>query len=72
MHTYRTYSYLFGMTLVKSRNRAERVHQAMLLRGFSGKLIPLNPKKPTTADYLFLAVLLLIAFFLAFFSIFQA
>jgi len=69
MHTYRTYSHLFGMTLVKSWNRAERVHQAMLLRGFSGKLIPLNRGKPTRSDYLFLATLSVISFFLAFFSI---
>jgi len=52
MHTYRTYSHLFGMTLVKSWNRAERIHQAMLLRGFNGSLIPLNRPHPGKADYL--------------------
>ena len=70
LHTYRTYSYLFAMTLVKSWNRADRVHQAMLLRGFSGKLIPLRLPTPGTADYIFLSTLLLIALVLSFFSLF--
>lgn len=70
LHTYRTYSYLFAMTLVKSWNRADRVHQAMLLRGFSGKLIPLRLQTPGTADYILLSTLLLIALLLTFFSLF--
>jgi len=65
MHTYRTYSHLFGMTLVKSWNRAERIHQAMLLRGFNGRLIPLSQPQPGKNDYLFLIVMLLISLFLA-------
>lgn len=36
MHTYRTYAHLMGMLLVRSYDRAERVHQAMLCRGFHG------------------------------------
>ena len=35
-HTYRTYAHLAGMVLVKSFDRAERVYQAMLCRGFKG------------------------------------
>ncbi len=58
------------MTLVKSWNRADRIHQAMLLRGFSGKLIPLRQQTTGTADYIFLSTLLLIASVLAFFSLF--
>ncbi len=65
LHTYCTYSHLFGMTLVKSWNRAERVHQAMILRGFNGKLIPLNQPQPGRADYYFLFAMLLISLFLA-------
>jgi cobalt/nickel transport system permease protein len=65
LHTYRTYSYLFGMTLVKSWNRAELVHQAMVLRGFSNRLIPLNQPQPSKADYYFLIILLLISLMLA-------
>ncbi|MFH2091830.1 MAG: cobalt ECF transporter T component CbiQ [Pseudomonadota bacterium] len=37
LHTYRTYAYMVGMLLVKAADRGERVHQAMLCRGFSGK-----------------------------------
>lgn len=68
LHTYRTYSHMFGMTLVKSWNRAERVHQAMLLRGFSGKLIPLKQPHPVRADYYFLFVMFFISLFLAWLS----
>jgi len=35
-HTYRTYAYLAAMLLVRSYDRAQRVHQAMLCRGFHG------------------------------------
>ncbi len=54
LHTYRTYGYLFGMTLVKSWNRSQRVHQAMILRGFRGKLIPLQQHRLQRDDYTFL------------------
>ncbi len=64
-HTYRTYSNLFGMTLVKSWNRAERVHQAMVLRGFSGRLIPLNQPQLTKTDYFFLAIIIQLSLLLA-------
>lgn len=37
MHTYRTLGFLFGMVLVRAYDRSERVYQAMLLRGFSGR-----------------------------------
>jgi cobalt/nickel transport system permease protein len=56
IHTYRTFGYLFGMTLVKSYNRSQRVHQAMLLRGFNGKLIPLTNSNLNKNDYTFLIV----------------
>ena len=42
LHTYRTYSYLLGMMLVRSWNRGARVQQAMELRGFSGYFYTLN------------------------------
>jgi len=38
LHTYRSYAHLAGMVLVKSFDRAERVYQAMLCRGFHGTL----------------------------------
>ncbi len=56
IHTYRTYGYLFGMTLVRSWNRATRVHQAMLLRGFNGRLIPLEQRTVASNDIIFLVI----------------
>ncbi|MBC07998.1 cobalt ECF transporter T component CbiQ [Thalassospira sp.] len=35
-HTYRSFGYLFGMLVVRSLERAERVLEAMKCRGFSG------------------------------------
>ncbi len=58
LHTYRTYGYLFGMTLVKSYNRATRVHQAMMLRAFDGRLIPLRKDNSSPQDFAFLIILL--------------
>ncbi|MDJ0623368.1 MAG: cobalt ECF transporter T component CbiQ [Desulfocapsaceae bacterium] len=57
LHTYRTFAYLFGMTLVKSYNRAQRVHQAMLLRGFNGNLVSLHRYDFTLRDLFFLLLL---------------
>jgi cobalt/nickel transport system permease protein len=37
MHTYKSYAYLVGMMLVRSYDRAERIHKAMLCRGFNRK-----------------------------------
>ena len=58
LHTYRTYGHLFGMTLVKSWNRAERVGQAMLLRGFHGRFHNLNEQIMTKGDLIFLIIIL--------------
>ncbi|MGW8193230.1 MAG: cobalt ECF transporter T component CbiQ [Desulforhopalus sp.] len=58
IHTYRTYGYIFGMTLIKSWNRSTRVHQAMLLRGFNGRLIPLEQPTPGRGDRFFLLICL--------------
>lgn len=60
-HTYRTVGYLFGMTLVKSWNRASRIHQAMLLRGFNGKLIPLDQPLIDGKDIVFLATSIVVS-----------
>lgn len=69
LRSYQTYSHLFGMTLVKSWNRAELIHQAMILRGFDGKLISLNQQNPSRTDYFFLSILLIITILLATFSL---
>lgn len=42
LHTYRTYAYLLGMLFVRSSERAKRVHQAMVCRGFNGKFYSLQ------------------------------
>ena len=42
LHTYRSYGYLVGMLLARSFDRATRVYQAMLLRGFDGTLWTLD------------------------------
>jgi len=58
LHTYRTYGHLFGMTLVKSWNRAERVEQAMLLRGFHGRFYTLEKQIMGRSDLIFLIIIL--------------
>jgi cobalt/nickel transport system permease protein len=42
IHTYKTYAYLIGMLFVRASDRAERVYQAMLCRGFKGKFYSLH------------------------------
>lgn len=41
-HTWRTLATLLGLLLVRSHDRARRVHEAMLLRGFTGSFRPLD------------------------------
>ncbi|WP_339138677.1 MAG: cobalt ECF transporter T component CbiQ [Candidatus Electrothrix sp. GW3-4] len=63
LHTYRTYSYMLGMMLVRSWNRAARVQQAMVLRGFSGEFHNLHDSgKMQKKDLLLLVILLLAGF----------
>jgi cobalt/nickel transport system permease protein len=42
LHTYKTFAYMVGMLLVRSFDRAQRVHNAMLCRGFKGNLYSLR------------------------------
>lgn len=42
LHTYKTYAYLVGMLFVRASARAQRVHQAMVCRGFAGKFYCLH------------------------------
>ncbi|MDC0336067.1 cobalt ECF transporter T component CbiQ [Pseudodesulfovibrio sp.] len=60
-HTYRTYAWLVGMLLVKSWDRAERVHGAMRCRGFQGRFYSLKQFTTANKDYIFLAGCLLLA-----------
>lgn len=41
-HTWRTLATLLGLLLVRGHDRARRVHEAMLLRGFTGAFRPLD------------------------------
>lgn len=58
MHTYRTVAALLAMVLVKSHDRAQRVHQAMLLRGFTGRFVSLREFRFRSSDALFLGCML--------------
>ena len=60
LHTYRSYAYLVGMLLVKSYDRAERIHKAMLLRGFHGKYYTLSRFSIKTVDILYLSLMLFV------------
>ncbi len=55
MHTYRSYAYLAAMLLVRSADRAERVFQAMLCRGFRGVFYSLRTFSWQRRDSVFLA-----------------
>jgi cobalt/nickel transport system permease protein len=57
MHTYRTYAYLIGMILVRASARAERVHQAMLCRGFKGRFYSLHEFSLSRVDWIWLALM---------------
>ncbi len=51
MRTYRSYSYLVGMLLIRSFNRSKRILQAMECRGFKGKFYILHHYEMKSYDY---------------------
>jgi cobalt/nickel transport system permease protein len=57
MHTYRTYAYLIGMLFVRASERSERVHRAMICRGFKGKFYSLREFSFSRQDYLWSAIM---------------
>lgn len=61
LHTYRTYANLAGMVLVRSFDRAERVGQAMRLRGFAGRFHMLAEPAGHSGDRLLAAAIILYA-----------
>ena len=65
LHTYKTFGYLLAMVLIKSYDRAQRVYQAMLLRGFSGKFYSLHEFVLQKKDIRFLIYILLFTLVLA-------
>lgn len=54
MHTYRTFANLIGVLLVRSWERAERIYEAMLCRGFAGKYYSLREFSAGKWDICFL------------------
>jgi len=58
IHTYKTFAYLVGMLLVRSCDRAQRVHRAMLCRGFRGNLYSLSEFSLRTTDVISLILML--------------
>lgn len=52
LHTYRTYAYLIGMLFLRAADRAQRVHRAMLCRGFQGKFYSLKMFHATRQDWI--------------------
>lgn len=51
LHTYRAYSYLVGMLLIRSFNRSRRILQAMKCRGFKRKFYILHHYEMKRCDY---------------------
>jgi cobalt/nickel transport system permease protein len=53
MHTYRTYAYLVGMLIVRSFDHSQRIYNAMLCRGFTGRFPIITHFHMHTRDYVF-------------------
>ena len=56
LHTYRSLAYLVAMLLVRGFDRSERVHQAMLCRGFKGRFWLLSHFHYHRVDYVFIGL----------------
>ncbi len=54
IHSYKTFAYLAGMLFVRASLRAQRVHQAMLCRGFNQKFYSLDIYKANGFNLIFL------------------
>ena len=68
-NTYRTYSYVVGMLFVRAAARAERVHHAMLCRGFKGQFYSLQEFQMGSASWVFAILMALIISGLVFWEI---
>ncbi|MDL2269500.1 cobalt ECF transporter T component CbiQ [Desulfosarcina sp. OttesenSCG-928-G17] len=56
LHCYRTYAYLVGMLFVRASERAQRVHGAMICRGFTGRFISLREFPPGLHNRIFVGI----------------
>jgi cobalt/nickel transport system permease protein len=54
LHSYKTFAYLAGMLFVRASFRAQRVHQAMLCRGFNQKFHSLDIYQANRFNFIFL------------------
>ncbi|OIN96859.1 MAG: cobalt ECF transporter T component CbiQ [Deltaproteobacteria bacterium CG1_02_45_11] len=59
-HTYKTFAYLVGMLLVRSFDRAQRVHNAMLCRGFRGNFYTLSEFSLKGKDVIFIVLMVVV------------
>ena len=59
LHSYKTFAYFIGMLFVHASNRAQRVHQAMLCRGFKGRFYSLQEFPPLRRNVGFALLMLL-------------
>lgn len=57
IHTYRTYAWFIGMLFVRALARADRVHMAMLCRGFKGRFYSLREFAITRSDWVWVGVM---------------
>ncbi len=53
LHTYKSYAYLVGMLIVSSYERAQRIYNAMLCRGFTGKFPVIDHFSLRKSDIMF-------------------
>ena len=60
-HTLRTFGHLIGMMLVRALDRSERIMEAMLCRGYSGKFYTLRHYALRTHDVVVLTLVLAMA-----------
>jgi len=60
LHTYRTYAYVVGMLFVRAAERAERVHQAMLCRGFKQKFYSLHEFRAGRSGWMFALLMMVV------------
>ncbi|WP_456324739.1 energy-coupling factor transporter transmembrane component T family protein [Desulfonauticus submarinus] len=53
LFTYKTYAYLVGLIILRAYDKGDRVHKALVLRGFKGKFYSLYPYKLGLKDIYF-------------------
>lgn len=68
VHTYKTYAYLVGMLIVRSYDHSQRIYQAMLCRGFTGRFPVISHFHMHARDYLFIISMFLITIAMIVFS----